>query len=167
MKTLSDIILEKLKVSNKSTPTFQFDIQLLDSYRPLKLSNFLSYISFNEFEFTQYIDNLDYTNSSNDLVDAFDTYGGNDFEDNLIAFINMILDIMHNNPDGDSYSKAITMISYQINKQTEPHGFYVRIQSSRQSHADGSDVTFRIQVDLTENRINHIDAALKLILHKD
>lgn len=167
MKTLSDIILEKLKVSNKSTPTFQFDIQLLDSYRPLKLSNFLSHISFDEFEVTQYIDNLDYTNSSNDLVDAFDTYGGNNFEDNLITFINILLDIIHNNPDSDSFNKAINKISYQINKQTEPLGFYMRIQSSRQSYADGSDLTHRIQVDLTENRINHIDAALKLIVHID
>lgn len=167
MKTLSDIILEKLKVSNKSTPTFQFDIQLLDSYRPLKLSNFLSYIPFDEFEVTQYIDNLDYTNSSNDLVDAFDTYGGNNFEDNLITFINILLDIIHNNPDSDSFNKEINKISYYINKQTEPHGFYMRIQSSRQSYADGSDLTHRIQVDLTENRINHIDVALKLIVHID
>ena len=167
MKNLSDIIFEKLKVSNKSTPTFQFEIQLIDSYRPLKLSNFLSYISFEEFEVTHYIDDLNYTNSSNDLVDAFDTYGGNNFEDNLITFINILLDIIHNNPDSDSFNKAIHLMEYQINKQTEPHGFYIRIQSSRQSYADGSDLTHRIQVDLTENRINNIDAALKLIVHID
>ena len=54
MKTLSDIILEKLKVSSKSTPTSEFEIQEIDSYRPLKLSNFLSYISFDEFECEKY-----------------------------------------------------------------------------------------------------------------
>ena len=89
MKTLSYIISEKLKVSNKSTPTSQFEIQLIDSYRPLKLSNFLSYISFDEFEFEHYIDNLTYTNSSADLLDALDKYDNN-FEDNLIAFINLL-----------------------------------------------------------------------------
>ena len=166
MKTLSEIILEKLKVSNKSTPTSQFEIQEIDSYKPLKLSEFLSYISFDEFNFEQYIDNLNYTNSSTELVDALDKYGNN-FEDNLIVFINMLLDIVNNNQDSDSYSKAITMISYRINKQTEPHGFYIRIQSSSQSNGDGSNVTKRLQVDLTENRINNIDGALKLILHKD
>ena len=167
MKTLSDIILEKLKVSNKSTPTSQFEIQLIDSYRPLKLSNFLSYISFDEFKFAQYIDNFDDANITNDLEIAFDTFNGNNFEDNLLAFINIILDIIHNNPDDDSYTKAIRLMEYHINKQTEPHGFCIRIQLSRQSHADGSNLTHRIQVDLTENRINFIDAALKLILHKD
>lgn len=166
MKTLSDIILEKLKVSNKLTPTSQFEIQLIDSYRPLKLSNFLSYISFDEFKFTRYIDNLNDTNISNDLVDAFDKYDNN-FEDNLITFINMLLDIVNNNQDDDSYSKAIRMLEYHINKQTEPHGFYIRIQLSSQSNGDGSNLTKRIQIDLTENRMNHIDAALKLILHKD
>lgn len=166
MKTLSDIILEKLKVSNKSTPTSQFEIQLIDSYRPLKLSNFLSYISFDEFRFTRYIDNLTYTNSSADLLDALDKYDTN-FEDNLIAFINMLLDIAHNNQDSDSYNKAIHLIEYHINKQTEAHGFCMRIQSSSQSNGDGSNVTKRLQVDLTENRMNHIDVALKLILHKD
>lgn len=166
MKTLSDVILEKLKVSSKSTPTSQFEIQLIDSYRPLKLSKFLSYIPFNEFKFTRYIDNLDYTNSSTDLLDALDKYD-NSFKNNLISFINMLLDLVNNNQDSDSYKKAITMLSYRINKQTEPHGFYMRIQASSQSSGDGSNVTERIQVDLTENRINHIDVALKLILHKD
>jgi hypothetical protein len=166
MKKLSDIILEKLKVSNKSTPTSQFEIQLIDSYRPLKLSNFLSYISFDEFSFTQYIDDLTYTNSSADLLDVLDKYD-TDFADNLIAFINMLLDMVNNNQDSDSYSDAIAMISYRINKQTEPHGFYMRIQASSQSHADGSNLTRRLQIDLTENRMNHIDVALKLILHKD
>ena len=166
MKTLSAVILEKLKVSNKSTPTSQFEIQLIDSYRPLKLSNFLSHISFDEFEFEKYIDNLTYTNSSADLLDALDKYD-NDFEDNLISFINMLLDFVNKNQDDKSYGNEHAKISYRINKQTEPHGFYMRIQSSRQSCADGSDLTHRIQIDLTENRINHIDAALKLILHKD
>ena len=166
MKTLSYIISEKLKVSNKSTPTSQFEIQLIDSYRPLKLSNFLSYISFDEFEFEHYIDNLTYTNSSADLLDALDKYDNN-FEDNLIAFINLLLDMVNNNQDSDSYNKAITMFSYRINKQTEPHGFYMRTQATSQSNGDGSNLTRRLQVDLTENRMNHIDAALKLILHKD
>ena len=166
MKTLSDIILEKLKVSNKSTPTSQFEIQLIDSYRPLKLSNFLSYISFDEFEFEKYIDNLNYTNSSTDLLDALDKYDAN-FEDNLIAFINLLLDLVNKNQDDKSYSNAHAKISYCINKQTEPHGFYLRLQSSSQSSGDGSNVTKRLQVDLTENRINHIDVVLKLILHKD
>lgn len=166
MKTLSDIILEKLKVSNKSTPTSEFEIQLIDSYRPLKLSNFLSHISFDEFEFEKYIDNLTYTNSSTDLLDAVDEYESS-FEDNLIAFINMLLDLVNNNQDDKSYGDAIAMISYRINKQTEPHGFYMRLQSSGQSNGDGSNLTKRLQVDLTENRMNHIDAALKLILHKD
>ena len=166
MKTLSDIILEKLKVSNKSTPTSQFEIQLIDSYRPLKLSNFLSYITFDEFNFKKYIDNLNYINSSTDLLDALDKYDNN-FEDNLIAFINMLLDMVNNNQDSDSYSNAISMISYRINKQTEPHGFYMRIQATSQSTSNGTNLTRRLQVDLTENRMNHIDAALKLILHKE
>lgn len=166
MKTLSYIISEKLKVSNKTTPTSEFEIQLIDSYRPLKLSNFLSHISFDEFEFEKYIDNLNYTNSSADLLDALDKYD-NEFADNLISFINLLLDMVNNNQDSESYNKVITMISYRINKQTEPHGFYMRIQASSQSNGDGSNLTRRLQVDLTENRINHIDAALKLILHKD
>lgn len=166
MKTLSDIILEKLKVSSKSTPTSQFEIQVVDSYRPLKLSNFLSYISLDEFEFEKYIDNLTYINSSADLLDALDKYD-NDFADNLISFINMLLDIANNNKDSDSYSKAIRMMEYHINKQTEPHGFSMCIQLSSQSNGDGSNLTRRLQIDLTENRMNHIDVALKLILHKD
>ena len=89
MKTLSDIILEKLKVSNKSTPTSEFEIQEIDSHRPLKLSNFLSYISFDEFEFEKYIDNLTYNNCSADLLDALDKYD-DDFADNLISFINLL-----------------------------------------------------------------------------
>ena len=166
MKTLSDIILEKLKVSNKSTPTSQFEIQEIDSYRPLKLSNFLSHISFDEFEYEKYIDNLTYTNSSAYLLDVLNK-SENNFEDNLIAFINMLLNIVNNNQDDDSYNKAIRLLEYHINKQTEPHGFYIRLQLSSQSYTDGTNLTKRIQVDLTENRINHIDAVLKLILHKD
>jgi hypothetical protein len=153
-------------VSSKSTPTSEFEIQEIDSYKPLKLSNFLNYISFDEFEFEKYIDNLNYTNISNDLVNALDK-SENNFEDNLIAFINMLLNIVNNNQDGDSYSKAIRLLEYHINKQTETHGFYIRLQLSSQSYTDGTNLTKRIQVDLTENRINHIDAVLKLILHKD
>ena len=166
MKTLSDIILEKLKVSSKSTPTSEFEIQLIDSYRPLKLSNFLSHISFDEFEFEKYIDNLTYINSSADLLDALDKYD-NEFADNLISFINLLLDFVNKNQDDKSYGNAHAKLSYCINKQTEPHGFYMRLQSSSQSNGDGSNLTHRLQVDLTENRMNHIDAALKLILHKD
>lgn len=166
MKRLSDIILEKLKVSNNTTATSQFDIEEVYSFfKPFKLAEFLNYISFDKFEFTEYIDNFNNINVSKNIVDAFNTYDNN-FEDNLMSFINMLLDIAQNYTDIDSFEEETKMLSNNFNKQTEPHGFHVQIKSTSHGYGRGSDLTIRIYVELTQNDGMRFDS-LSLILHKD
>lgn len=165
MKTLSDIILEKLKVSTNNTDTSRFNIDDIYSfYKPVKLSEFLNYISFDEFEFTQYIDNFNDIYVSKTFADAFNTYDNN-FEDNLISFINMLLDIAQNYTDIDSFIDETRLLSDKINKQTEPRGFCVNIKATSFGHSDGSDLIIRIYVELTENQKNRFDS-LSLKFHK-